>query len=631
MKLLYCILFFSLSQLSFTQDNLRLLLEPKTVKEKEKKPVVKKSKKPVRKTFFPLEISPEVIKIQAKAIDDILEKFQKDKGKRASGIVNDSIFVRRVYLDIVGRIPLYDECVDFIKSKDPQKRAKLIDKLLMSDGYAHHYFNFWANILKLRSNNDPAGIYYQHWLKQTLKNNKPYNQMVYELITASGFPWQNGAVGYSLQSKSNVELTLKTLKIFVATDMYAVYNSESFDKQWTQKDFYQTQAWFNGVQRGNGRLLSYRFYDKSVTALDQFYQTILLEVDKTGQIKVPDFNKSPDLQTYKLYNAKVPFGDPYKIITSPRNSFANWLISPFNSNFNTVIVNRLWEKLMGCALIYPVEKITPRSYPSNDKLLLYLKNMMRRNKYNMKEFIRIIMNTKAYQRETRTKPFPKKWRDFTYNDYILKPLSAEQLWDSLMIHIIEDLDSRKGHGSLYTSDTFVKILNELNVMDQDQFLAYKNGEQYKAMIRELNSNSIYKSWQKNYLLKPSWKNLPQNFVRASELQSPALGSDQLRLLGQSDKSSFQKAQNKSIAKVLALLNGSHLSFLESPDSALSKVLLRSNDMYGHINILYFSFLSRQPSVDELQALVAIQNAHKKEWKRIILRAILNTREFIYKQ
>ena len=258
MKVFYLIILYCLVQFSFAQENLRVLLEPKPVEEKKEKPVVKKPKKVVRKTFFELEASPEVVKLQAKVIDDILAKFQKDKGKITRGIASDSTFVRRVYLDIVGRIPLYDESVDFIRSKDPDKRSKLIDKLLMSDGYAHHYFNFWANILKLQSDQDPTGIYYQHWLKQTLKNNKPYNQMVYELITASGFSWQNGAVGYSLQCESNVELTLKTLKIFTAIDMYPVYSNDSFDKKWKLKDFYQSQAWFAGVKRGNGHFLATR-------------------------------------------------------------------------------------------------------------------------------------------------------------------------------------------------------------------------------------------------------------------------------------------------------------------------------------------------------------------------------------
>ena len=114
-------------------------------------------------------------------------------------ISSDARFVRRIYLDVVGRIPSYDEADTFLKSKDKQKRSKLIDKLLDSEGYVSHHFNYWADLLRIRSRMRYAPAQpYIDFVKQSLRDNKPYDRFVRELLTAQGYTWDNGAAGYTL-------------------------------------------------------------------------------------------------------------------------------------------------------------------------------------------------------------------------------------------------------------------------------------------------------------------------------------------------------------------------------------------------------------------------------------------------
>ncbi|MEY4482887.1 MAG: hypothetical protein RL693_339, partial [Verrucomicrobiota bacterium] len=113
--------------------------------------------------------------------------------------LNDEQFVRRVYVDIAGRIPNYDEASAFLKDSASDKRAKLIDKLLESDGYASNTYNYFAEMLRIKDDLDAdflKGFNYSKWVKEQIKANRPWDQMVSDMLTAKGKLWDNGAAGY---------------------------------------------------------------------------------------------------------------------------------------------------------------------------------------------------------------------------------------------------------------------------------------------------------------------------------------------------------------------------------------------------------------------------------------------------
>ena len=134
----------------------------------------------------------------ARQIDAILAKDWAANKLKGNPVADENTFVRRIYLDVVGRIPTTREADEFLNSKEPNKRALLIDKLLASEGYVQHSFNYWADVLRAQSNGQQAGqvtgAAYTQFIKQSLRDNKPYDQFVRDLVGAQGKAWDNGVL-----------------------------------------------------------------------------------------------------------------------------------------------------------------------------------------------------------------------------------------------------------------------------------------------------------------------------------------------------------------------------------------------------------------------------------------------------
>ncbi len=147
--------------------------------------------------------APEGTQEAALEIDRILSTYQQAQGVKANPPIPDETFLRRIYLDLAGRIPTSEEAEAFLKSGSSQKRSELTAELLSRESYVSHFFNFWADVLRVKSsfvntaNVVPAA--YARWLKQSLRDNKPYDQLVRELLSARGYCWENGAIGYYMR------------------------------------------------------------------------------------------------------------------------------------------------------------------------------------------------------------------------------------------------------------------------------------------------------------------------------------------------------------------------------------------------------------------------------------------------
>ncbi|MEZ5387130.1 MAG: DUF1549 domain-containing protein [Prosthecobacter sp.] len=189
----------------------------------------------------------------AAEIDAVLQADWKKNGLKANPASDDNTFVRRIYLDIIGRIPTTRETERFLTSKQDNKRAKLIDQLLASEAYVQHAFNYWADVLRLTSSGNQTGritgAAYANFVKDSLRENKPYDQFVREMITAQGKAWENGAIGYYMRDRGMpLDNMANTTRIFLGTRIEcAQCHNHPFDK-WTQMQFYQMAAFTYGVQ-----------------------------------------------------------------------------------------------------------------------------------------------------------------------------------------------------------------------------------------------------------------------------------------------------------------------------------------------------------------------------------------------
>ncbi|MFZ4765604.1 MAG: DUF1549 domain-containing protein [Roseimicrobium sp.] len=437
------------------------------------------------------------VKGEAKKIDAILAKaWQKNKVK-GNTLVSDATFVRRIYLDIAGRIPTTREVEQFMGDKAADKRGKLIDLLLSGEGYVQHMFNYWADILRLHSNGGQVGAItgtaYANFVKDSLRQNKPYDQFVRAMVGAQGKAWENGAIGYYMRDRGMpLDNMAATVRIFLGTRIEcAQCHNHPFDK-WSQKQFYEMAAFTYGVEANDyysptqeGARDILRKQEDAVRA--QFKQPQLpkpkkemtkedwaamkqaseqvgkqarLAAEKVRQdnryvnaalndmrdalrytsvrlrdrkLTLPHDYQYPDMKPRAVVAAATMMGKPVDCppeAVGPE-AYAKWMTSPENPRFTNVIANRLWKKVFGMGLIEPVDELMDNTVAMNPDLMKHLEKLMLSVGYDMKAYLRVLYNTQAYQRSVTKEEIPAGMV-YHFTGPILRRMSAEQMWDSFV-------------------------------------------------------------------------------------------------------------------------------------------------------------------------------------------------------
>ncbi len=409
----------------------------------------------------------------SRQIDALLAKDRQQHKLTANPSANDETLVRRLYLDIIGRIPTRQEAQTFLGSTHTDKRTKLIDQLLASDGYNQHMFHFWADLLRVqtRSNGGQGDMtskpYLEH-VKQRIRENIPYDAFVHELLTAQGKVWNNPAIGYYMRDIGMpLDNLANTTRVFLGTRIEcAQCHNHPFDK-WTQMQFYQMAAFtypletnFTGIteQKGAFDLMvqarkkpeleaSTRNMGRVFENLGDFVRYSKVQPLPTRLLKLPHDYQYPDAKPKDVISPLTMLGKSVKCEPTGETTkaFADWLTSPENPRFTTVIANRLWKKVFGAGLIEPVDEILDSTVPANPALMKHLEQLMRDCRYDLKAFLRTLYNTQAYQNEvTRAELYAGEVCHFT--GPLLRRMTAEQIYDSFVTLILPtpDLPRRQG-------------------------------------------------------------------------------------------------------------------------------------------------------------------------------------------
>lgn len=408
------------------------------------------------------------IMANAGEIDTLLSKDWEQHKLVPNPRANDATFVRRIYLDIIGRIPTAREAMAFFQSDEKDKRAKLIDQLLASEGFNQHMFHFWADLLRLQSRanggqGDMTSKPYVEHVKKRIRENMPYDALVRELLTAQGKVWDNPAIGYYMRDLGMpLDNLSNTTRVFLGTRIEcAQCHNHPFDK-WTQRQFYQMAAFtypletnFTGVS-DQGRLLDLkraaekkpdmavatRHMGRVFENLGDFVRYSKVQALPSRVLKLPHDYQYSDLKPHDVIKPATMLG---KSVTGDLKAFADWMTSPENPRFTTVIANRLWKKVFGLGLIEPVDEIMDSTVAMNPTLMKHLETLMISCRYDVKAFLRVLYNTQAYQNEvTRTELAAGEIGHFT--GPVLRRMTAEQIYDSFvtLIHPTPDLPHRRG-------------------------------------------------------------------------------------------------------------------------------------------------------------------------------------------
>ena len=469
-------------------------------------------------------------------------------------LCSDAVFVRRATLDVTGKIPTREEARTFLDSPySKTKRSQLVDELLERPEFADYWSMKWADALRIKAE-FPINLWpnaaqvYHHWVRTAIAENKPYNQFVREMLTASGSNFRVGPVNFyrALQNKtpegiaSGVALTFMGMR----TDTWPKERLDNLAVFFSQVGYKPTSEWKE----------EHVFWDplgSSKTAGNSAPGSAVV----TMLVVEKNTNPPPENIGGPL-NAIFPDGTRVQIPADrdPREVFADWLITPENPWFSRCAVNRVWAWLLGRGIIHEPDDLRDDNPPSNPELQAWLEQEFVRSGYDMKHLIRLILNSKTYQLSpVSNTENPEAAAQFAA--YPLRRLEAEVLIDAI--------NGITGSSDLYTS----AIPEPFTYIPKDQ----------------------------------SAVSIADGSITSSFL---ALFGRSARATGMSD----ERINKTSPPQQLHMLNSGHIQKKLETGKTLKDLCHRRNRPAQIVESLYLTILSRYPSEEEAAAMLAYGNA-----------------------
>ena len=598
--------------------------------------------------------SPAVIAAAAADIDRLVAAVLTANKQTHNAPATDEQFLRRIYLDASGRVPTATEAATFLASNAPDKRAKLIDELLFSSGYTMQMFNWMADLLRVKdtfAKGVPA-FTFEDWLKARLSAGTPWDKLVSEMITADGRLSDNGATGFMLfDAEMPLDGVSNLMTTFLGTNMACAQCHDHPLAEWTQRDFYQMAAFF-GATDGKDEAIGSAI-KKAVRADASLPKAAVLKIEQMNTFRMEDSDKQKLTfpKDYKYKDAKA--GDPvtpaliawskgekslpvYNVNTKTpsqlRDEFARWLTSPQNPRFATNIANRIWKKAFGLGVIEPVNDIDDLAEASSPELMAHLTFVMKAAKFDLREVQRVIYNSKTYQASASATPDLGKAK-YLFNGPIVRRLSAEQVWDSLIVTAVgtyaDNVLLRRGDDLKAMALPAGKVtLAELKNAVSRTTKAFSGGGKAAGGKKAAGGSAL--GLANGYEGDKPISRFSLMLARASELPQPSSETHFLRLWGQGDRLLADSATNDgSVPQVLQMMNGSVGKLVSDVRSAAVLDAMKAKTTEGEVTSLYLSYLSRKPTAKELAA------ASKSLTDGLALTdlawVLANTREFLFVQ
>lgn len=578
---------------------------------------------------------------QAKRLDSIVESKLYDEDQRPNDLADDEVFLRRVYLDVAGRIPTLVETQEFLASSDPDRRMDLIDELLGSPDYVSNMYNFWADTLRLveRPQNNIIADPFLGYVKDSIRTNKRYNQWVYEMLTADGKTWEEPAVGFQLRDDGMpLPYIDNTVRVFLGTQIgCAQCHDHPFDV-WTQYQFYELAAFTNGtrtrIQKGspgfskqnpaNLLINEAKKHHENGRVPGQFQRLARANTYSVSEVKaamrLPHDYAYSDAKPKEVVKPAVLWGE---IPTSaeggsPREQFAAWVTSPENSQFSKTITNRLWKRFLGVGMVEPIDDFRDDVECVNEELMEMLCEELIRSDFDLKESIRLILYSDTYQRKSSDYDLTSGEKYF-FPGPVVRRMTAEQVWDSILTLAVHN----PWPFQRPTADEMYPILN-LN-------FGSANYNSVKRMSERF-GETYFMGYYKRSLNQHAYQG--NVLCRASELPTPVPAEHFLRQFGQGNRETINAAQqDATVPQILAMFNGPITHVMLEAGSAIVDNVLAIDNTKDRIEAIFLSVLTRQPSSMDrrITASELSKTARDGVGYGNIIWALLNTREFLFVQ
>jgi hypothetical protein len=350
----------------------------------------------------------------ARFIDQQIDQKLKEYEHTPSPRSGDAEFLRRVYLDIVGVIPPADKAAAFLADKDPAKRSKLVDELLANGGFGRHMADVWQALLLPRTSDNRRlqREPFVKWLEERFNANTPWNELVTELLTATGSQEDNPAVTYFLANPMVDQLTDNSSKLFLGVQLQCAQCHNHPFTQWKQAEYWGMAAFFTKVRSDRVNGAAKKGVSPGVTEGGR------------GKARLPDSAKVVPAKFFQGPQPKLDAKEPYRPV------LAKWLTAADNPFFARAMVNRVWAQFFGRGLVNPVDDMHEGREVSHPELLKELARQFTASGHDVKFLVRAVCNSQAYQRTS--KPTEDNEDDEKlFSHMAIKPLTPEQLFDSL--------------------------------------------------------------------------------------------------------------------------------------------------------------------------------------------------------
>ncbi len=319
-------------------------------------------------------------------IDELALAEWKTLGLRPAELCDDTTFIRRAFIDLIGTLPTAVEVQSFVASTDDGKRAKLIDDLLEREEYVDHWSHKWADLLRVhrRYVGDKGMWSFWGWVRRIVRENWPVDRIARELVTARGSLFTNGATAYYFVDTKPEDLAETTSQLFLGVRLQCARCHHHPYEVWSEQDYYGLAGFFTRLELKDNK-------DNA-----SFGGTKLLRpIQKVNRLRRARITAPP-----RLFGTEVDADS----LEDVRTALADWITREDNPFFTRNFVNRYWSYLMGRGLVEPVDDLRATNPPSHPELFEALNADFVKHGLDTKHLIRTICNSRVYQLAAEVAP-----------------------------------------------------------------------------------------------------------------------------------------------------------------------------------------------------------------------------------
>lgn len=503
-------------------------------------------------------------------IDEVIFKRLQQLKIQPAPLADDGVFLRRIFLDLLGVLPTEEEAKRFVLDSSPAKREKLIDEILQRPEFAAMWALKWSDVVRNEEKQlDATGVEKLHaWIRESFEQDKPLNQFAKELIEARGSTYENPPANYWRAHREPFVRAETTAQVFLGIRLQcAKCHNHPFDR-WSQDEYYEWASLFSGIDY---EIVKNERRDK----LDkhEFVGEQIVKVSAEGSVK----NARTGKQAPPHF-----LGSDQKVEGDRLNQLGAWISDPDNSMFAAAQVNRIWYHVMGSGLVDPVDDLRSTNPASHPELFTRLVDEFKANEFRLKPLVKASVLSHTYQLASdpgSERQGGQESPEQVYAQAVVRRLTAEQILDA-QSQVLGLPAKFKGYPSGTRAGEIAGVERVRRSLD--------DGDQFLRLFGK-----------------------PERLLACE----------------------CERSDEATLGQALSLIGGESLNQrIERSNNRIGKLLASGEDHQQVIESLFWTALTRPPSKDEMQRTLSL--IEQTQNPRLVLEdltwALLNSKELLFR-